>query len=396
MLQGGCAKEKTMIITNDVSKGDPIIMSKLKVEERVINLKIDKESSFFPLYWKEDKMVGMIENDGELNAGTQDKEKSFYELDSEGSMKETDKKSLLRVCFGDRGVGWKTDKDSLYYYDFTDGKTFMEKLITPNQLFEEIAIGSIRSSSDRMTDLVQGNEKYMLGIIYMPGARPKDRTTSIKLFDIDNKKLYKSENLNNMVICNIVYLKELKEFIAIENTGQTYKVSIFDNKIKLEKFKKIDLGSHNGFDILNVSLVADDTIAIKNIGALDFNGILSKPNILMMTYNFKNNKIEKIIRAQNDEDIRIEQYYHKQNLAVVSKRSPKDKSQIESIYLAKITENEINYIYKLNNDVNEGESCFQVTSIINESGDKLFIERWVNPRDRNDHLRKVVHFCDIK
>lgn len=335
----------------------------------------------------------------------------FHALDvNKEVLEKTTKKAFYPYQRLNKIIEIPPSSGNIYYYDFSkkeSKKFFLGK-------FDDL-----NNSGLTQCRIVEGNEKF--GAIYQ--YKEDKNIESIKLIDLRSRRVYKNDNISNIEIIKVVYIKDLKKFMAIDKNGVCYEIKFKENNLELKKYSKIETGDLTLEQPINgVSAICNDSeiyfISRNEIGK----NKLIKNRIIK--YNFKTKKTDFILNINENYKTRALQYFPKQNILILEKvdRSKEDgtKRECSDIYLAEIKNNKVNIFYK--SKYKNEENKYSKTLIeklgcknkdknyikdndddmrirINDKGDKLVITRNIDIFHRNINKnikRQVVDYYYIK
>lgn len=386
----GCFKSKTIVLNKDVKKEQiDVDQSKLKVDEKIFKIEgLEGGDFFFPSFWYKDKAIGEIQvikrpKDKKEYSVDGFAKKNFYILDTNNeSLKETNKELFYSFYHKNlKEVNFNPSEDKINYFDFEKNKN--DLLIMKDDLFHEYK-DKYYKLSNREFELVDGNNDYMV-------AYTTEKSTgkgTIKLLEIKNKKLHENSDIGKIDIRKVVYIKSLKKFIAIDEKGQCYKLSIKGDKIELKEFSKIDLGDLNKFKKDEIKVLNDSQIVIFNKNGSVENNLIK--------YDFKNNQVNFLFNIGKDQGIKISEYYPKQNILILQKEKTyklkrKPVGSYEDIYLAQIVDDRVEIFYKIKNTNKKHEYYNGTESIISEKGDEIIIMRTLHGIDEDKNAQTNLH-----
>lgn len=419
----GCSNNKIVVLNKDtrVEQLEAKVYN-ITVEEKRVNLNFSDVSSyegdeFLPSFWYDNRVLGVIYSLGFEYRNFREypfksiAKENFYSLGEDGIFKKTDKTIRDLNHRNIKDIIWinsNEDIGMIYYYDFTKNEDYVP-LIKGAELFDGLPIKADRSKeivkgkdsyaysivSNKDCELVSGNEEYL-------AAWGIDDTTNksvIRLLDIGSNKLYKSNFLDGIDVIKVLYIKELEKFVAIDKSGQCYKLNIKNDRIEVKSFSKIDLGDSDTIDYKwQITLINDSQIAISN-------GVKKSKNILIR-YDFKNNETNFLFNTSGDEWIRVVRYYPEENIIVLCKekdiedmklKNPNSqfvykeiKSSVESIYLAQIVNNKLEIFYESKLNLKPDEISNFILCSINEKGDKIFLYQPITTVKDDTYIKEDV------
>ncbi|GAA0737226.1 hypothetical protein [Clostridium oceanicum] len=431
----GCSKVKSVVLQSNVKKANKSFEGNIKVNEDFIYIPKNKnEMCFEPSFWQNGKLFGTL-----TKSSIRDKElsiiidkyipKYFHALDiNKKLLNETKKKAFAASHYGLKEISRLSfEKGNFYYNDFSKEKS------------QQILLGKVSDLEDLSNDspknipfgdeyIVDGNDKFATFYRYTKIIKNNICTGTvgfIRLLDLETKKLYKNDNIGDIEIIKVLYVKDLKKFMAIDKKGICYEIKFKGNSLKLEKFSQIDTGD------LTLQQPCNGVAGRCNGSEIYF---MSKNDIgknkliknRLIKYNFKTKKTDFILNMDENDKTRVLDYFPKQNILILEKTDiPKEgvlKGPSE-IYLAEIKNGKANIFYKskykneekkyskslfekLNtsgkevskNYIKSNDLCMYAT--INDKGDKLAIIRNINILKKyvpEEHIKgQVIDYYDIK
>ncbi|GAA0737211.1 hypothetical protein [Clostridium oceanicum] len=420
----GCSKGKSIVLQDDVKKINKSFEGNIKVNEKFIYTdEIKKGSIFSPSFWKNDKLFGRLSYDSNKKEklGLETKKyisKYFHALDvNKKVLKKTqnktfgahyDLKEIVPLPLEDGSLNC-----NLYYNDFSKEKS------------QHIFLGKLNDSDESGNNggggicMVDGNDQFATTYTY----NCDKKIGGIKLIDLRSRKSYKNNNIENIEIIKVLYVKDLKKFMAIDRKGTCYEIMFKGNSLELKEFSKIDTGDLTLQYPLNGVLGICDDSAIYYMCS---NGIGKNKLIKnrLIKYDFKTKKTDFILNTDEKDKTRVLMYFPKQNILILEKpdisKDGLEKKGPSEIYLAEIKGGKVNIFYKskykseekkcshelfekLGNNI-KNKNCrkrndINIVPFINEKGNKLAITRNIEIIDENIPKiieRQVIDYYDIK
>ncbi|CDM70478.1 putative membrane protein [Clostridium bornimense] len=369
----------TILLCNILKKttdDSGIIISKKNISVNCENVKIKnlKDEMFMPLFFKNNSVVGKVQSTL-TDYNTNDFEKSYpcngckstlYSLDNKNTINET----TLTTSNGISSIGSKnklvrqSEDGKIHYinYDKSDKEITLDNYIEPYN-------GDLNNSTIAFLD---GNDNYLVTYTY---STDENLYTTIKIYDINEKKLYTSDNLEYSIY-NIFFIKEINSIMAIDNSGQLYKITLSDNKINIEKNEKLTLDSlENNIGYNSVKVINDSEILILNRNSnININNIITK-------YNFKTKKTTPLLNINEiEESIWVADINADGSLIVLEKgiNNVEKGLVVNQMYLAKIKNDSLDVFYKNPIDNNTFNSYS-----IDDNGTSIFVT--TTSWDNKDH-----------
>ncbi|GAA0737216.1 hypothetical protein [Clostridium oceanicum] len=420
----GCTKGKSIVLQDDVKKISKFFKTNIKVDEKFIYItKNNKGRWFEPSFWKNDKLFGTLTYSPErLKELGMEKytPKYFHVLDvNKKLLKETRNNAFAFVHDGLKEISpLPLEKRNLYYNDFSKEKSrhiFLGKMNDFRNPLDKSSFGPIT--------MVDGN--YNFGCVY--GYGDSKKMGDIKIIDLKTKKIYKNNNIGNVEIIKVLYVKALKKFMTIDKKGICYEIMFKGNSLELKEYSQIDMGDLS-FEVPYYSVLGkcnDSEIYFISRNKIGKNKFIKKR---LIKYDFKTKKTDFILNTNKNDNTRVLDYFPKQNILILEKASISKKNgmkkQCSDIYLAEIKKDKVNIFYKskYKNQVNKySESLFkelsnkskkenfsenheknsdnQIRAYINDKGDKLAIMRDISIIEDSVFRisdNQVIDYYDIK
>ncbi|GAA0737205.1 hypothetical protein [Clostridium oceanicum] len=338
-----CSKDKSIVLNNDVKTNSKSQQDSIKVNQSFININSNKGEMFIPCFWKDNKLLGVLETPKRIDIDMPYSDK-FYSINiNENSLDKTNQESYS--CAVDSIKGPALDeKEKLYYYDFTEDKSKRFYIKGYNEGLDE----NYKATNGNMYN-VDGNNRFLTYHTYRINYRTNKQIGTISLFDLKTNKLYKNNNIGDINISIVGYCKFLKKFIVFDNKGEIFKVNFNGQNLEIEKICKIDISDFrsNNMDISDFQLNNMDInakIQNDNIYIINFDG--NK----LLKYNIKT-KESKVLLDKRKEGIKMLDYFPKQNVLVLEKENEVKDNNIKTkmysdIYLAEIKNDELNIFYR--------------------------------------------------
>lgn len=332
--------------------------SKYTITERNIE-NINKENTFFPLFYEDDILYGrMFVNDSNEDMtifSYSDKDGTFKDVEKEKfTEEETD---FMNNFGGDSGAGiYMVDSNKLserkfYYMDVKNNIKFELKEFEKTYNSIEVEFKSFVNLGNKL----DGNDDYFIYRYLSQENNEIGENQEIIIIDIKNQKYYKFNN-DNTIFIYFYYDNNEKSIMAIDKEGKISRVILGEDSVVFKDYKELKLG---------------DEKIYQKFGYY-------KPD-------FNNNCL--ILKVENNESKEYLDYYNIMYNTISNEIIFLDKEKIilgslsntnfyivlykDNRYLAEVSENgDINLIYKLDDDEYK-----YMYSISNESGDNIFIAR---------------------
>ena len=332
--------------------------SKYTITERNIE-NINKENTFFPLFYEDDILYGrMFANDSNEDMtifSYSDKDGTFKDVEKEKfTEEETD---FMNNFGGDSGAGiYMVDSNKLserkfYYMDVKNNIKFELNEFEKTYSSIEVEFKSFVNLGNKL----DGNDDYFIYRYLSQENNEIGENQEIIIIDIKNQKYYKFNN-DDTIFIYFYYDNNEKSIMAIDKEGKISRVILGEDSVVFKDYKELKLG---------------DEKIYQKFGYY-------KPD-------FNNNCL--ILKVENNESKEYLDYYNIMYNTISNEIIFLDKEKIilgslsntnfyivlykDNRYLAEVSENgDINLIYKLDDDEYK-----YMYSISNESGDNIFIAR---------------------
>lgn len=332
--------------------------SKYTITERNIE-NINKENTFFPLFYEDDILYGrMFANDRNEDMtifSYSDKDGTFKDVEKEKfTEEETD---FMNNFGGDSGAGiYMVDSNKLserkfYYMDVKNNIKFELKEFEKTYNSIEVEFKSFVNLGNKL----DGNDDYFIYRYLSQENNEIGENQEIIIIDIKNQKYYKFNN-DDTIFIYFYYDNNEKSIMAIDKEGKISRVILGEDSVVFKDYKELKLG---------------DEKIYQKFGYY-------KPD-------FNNNCL--ILKVENNESKEYLDYYNIMYNTISNEIIFLDKEKIilgslsntnfyivlykDNRYLAEVSENgDINLIYKLDDDEYK-----YMYSISNESEDNIFIAR---------------------
>ena len=363
------------------NSGITISKKNISVNCENVNIKNMKDEMFIPLFFKNDSIIVKIQstlteyniNDFEKSYPCNGCKATLYSLNNKNNVAET----TLATSDGISSIGSKnklvrhSEDGKIHYINYDKS----EKEITLDNYTEPL-----NSDLNNCTiTFLDGNDNYLVTYI---SPTDENQYTIIKIYDINEKKLYTSDNLE-YPIYNIFFIKEINSIMAIDNTGQLYKITLSDNKINIEKNEKLSLDSlENNIGYNAVKVINNNEILI-----LNRNSYINIKNIITK-YNFKTKKTTPLLNINKiNESIWVCDINSDGSLIVLEKgiNNIEKGLVINQMYFSKIENDSLDVFYKSPIDNNTFNSYS-----LNDNGKSIFVTTtsWDNKNHNNTYSYK--------
>lgn len=396
MVIGGCSKEKVVTVNKNVKESKN---TGANISEETINLQIGDNLLYTPRYFDGDKIYGIFG----LTAGRIIKEgspeypiaglykKKLYALESDGSVKETDKEPVFydKWISGSKGVTEDIDSNlignysnnDIYYYD---DKTGEKRKIGTAYSSENIDNIGGREVS---TQIVEGQSEFAYTMLnerehewgIKINAKGENKLLNLQILGINNGEKYEYRGTDISTIGDIIYSKITKEFYALDVSGKLYSIELKDNEAKLIEVDNIDLKE------LGVDDIYDRSISVNSNGEILIFNKLKKGQVLTIIYNPETKKTT-YINKEDDESTRILQYFTDENKVLFSKDGSDNNYEV---YVGEIKDDYIKVYTKLDIPTNEGDMIGNASAIMSDDGKKMLVTQYISNLESPSGLRTI-------
>lgn len=363
------------------NSGITISKKNISVKCENVNIKNMKDETFVPLFYKDNSIVGKIQstlteydiNDFQKLYPCNGFKSNLYSVDNKNNIKQTN----LDTSDGVSTIGYankvvrQSEDGKIHYinYDNSEKETVIDNYSEPYN-------SDINNCTITFLD---GNDNYL---VTYSSSTDDNLSTTIKIYDINEKKLYTSDNLESPIY-NVFFIKEINSIIAIDNLGQLYEITLSDNKINMKKNEKLSLDSlENNIGYNSVKVINDSEILILNRNSnIHINNIITK-------YNFKTKKTTSLLKINKiNESIWVTDINADGSLIVLEKgiNNIDEGIVINQMYFAKIGTDSLDVFYKSPIENNTFNSY-----CLNNDGKSLFITTtsWDNKDHSNTYSYK--------
>ncbi|GAA0737221.1 hypothetical protein [Clostridium oceanicum] len=420
----GCSKGKSIVLQDDVKKANKSFEGNIKVDEKFIYMNENEAGRiFWPSFWQNGKLFGTLiysfKKEEELGIENYIP-KYFHALDvNKKVLKQTKKKAFASNHFGLKEVSSLPKQNcNVYYNDFSKEKS-KNNIILRN-------VNSCYSPLDTwwgLVGMVDGNDNF--ANIYEYDS--SKNIAGIELIDLQTKKIYTNNNVGDIKIVKILYVRDLKKFMVIDKNGVCYEIKFKKNDLELKKYSKIDTGDLTlEQPIFGVSCICDDSVIyFISRNRMGKNKLIKNR---LIKYDFKTKKTNFILNTDEKDKTRVLMYFPKQNILILEKsdisKDGLEKKGPSDIYIAEIKKGKVNIFYK--SKYKNEENKYSKTLIeklgyknkdgnyiknndddmrirINDKGDKLAITRNINIFHKNINKntyksieKQVIDYYQIK
>lgn len=357
--------------------GITISKNDISVQAENVNIKDIKDEMFMPLFFKNDLVTGKLQST--LTEYNIDEFEKSYPCDGSKanlySISEKNKaiKTSLIASDGITSIGSKNKfvrqskdgKISYINYDKSENEIVLDNYIEPIQ--------------DNITNctisFLDGNDNYL--VTYITDIC-ENNSTIIKIYDINEKKLYSSDNLEHPIY-NTFFIKYMDSIMAMDTSGQLYKIILSDNKVNIEKKQKLSINSlENTIGFNSIKVINDTEILILNRNTdPTINNIITK-------YNFKTRKTTPLLKTnKTDASVWVTDINADGSLIVLEKgiNNINKGLLLNEMYFAKVSRDSLDVFYNTtmeNNTFNyyslsdNGKSIFITTTSWNSKNNNSY------------------------
>ncbi|MBB6714111.1 hypothetical protein [Clostridium gasigenes] len=394
---GGCSKEKTVIVGTNVQDNKN---TGVNISEETINLKADDNTDYVPRYFDGDKIYGTVMSSAGriVKDGTEEypilgiMKKNLYTLESDGSIKVTDREPAF-YNFGIReskgivvdNINDMIESDNIhdiYYYDDKIGEK--RKLGKTYSLNNKESIGR----REGKTQMIQGQSEFAYTILNgrqnevreskmdVEGkVSGEDKLLNLQILGVNNGEKYEYKGTDILPIGDIIYSKITDKFYAIDKKGKLYNVEMKDSEAKFIEVDNIDI---KGLDSTNKG-----SVSVNNNGEILIFNIPDYGQVLTIIYNPKTKKTT-YINKDADESTRIRAYFTDGNKVILEKRNSDDNYEM---YVGELKDNYIKIYTKLEVEKDEEEYAGFSNAIMSDDGKKMIVSQCVC-KDGNEGLKQ--------
>lgn len=385
IILGGCSKEKTIIMDTEVQYDKN---ASINVTEETINVKVDDDQLYLPMYFQDNKIYGTfgLSGGGITPEGTEEYpelglfKKNLYELKKDGELVSTDIQPMMYVWGeGSHGViknhFSKPEDENVYYYDNRTG----EKRVIGNYNYEHERLDGQFMWYEQQ---IEGNSDYAY-IFQCEESNEgvgEDKLLELQIINLkDNTKYtYKGDDIS--LLDEIVYSKIIEEFYAIDWTGKLYKLELNGNEVKFNKENEINLRGLFNIRAGGVSVNEDGEIVILNRHG--------DGETIAIIYNPKT-KETRYINKNRDEDMLVSAFFPESNKVVLSKQNENKQAEI---FIGELKNDSLKIYTKVNNKPEDSELSLFSSAIINEEGNKILVgTQMYTPIDNNVRNSRYVY-----
>ncbi len=389
IIFSGCSKEKTIVLNKNVQESKD---SGASINEKIINLDLEVNQLFTPIYLEGEKVHGTFGLDYHSSGGEEKKEypiygvfkKNLYTLDSKGNLEESNRVPLHyiwgNISSKDNGVAsdiFKENLSDVYYYNF---KTNEKKKIGEytESWYDKIDKNGVleyeeKGNYDARCQIIEGNSDYA----YIVENEEKydevgeDKLLKLEIVNINNNKKYIYKGKDVSTIEEIIYSDITEEFYALDCNGILYSIELNGDEAILKKKSEIDLKDLDRVGNEGVSVNTDGEIIILNTGG--------SGKIFAIIYNPKTKEV-RYINKSSDEKLRIAKFFDENNKVILRKQND-DKTA--DIYLGEIGNDSVKILKKLDIKLERNEEPFLSSAIISEDEKKILVGIGIHTYDKD-------------
>ncbi|MGL5086672.1 MAG: hypothetical protein ACRC68_13285 [Clostridium sp.] len=394
----GCSKEKNVTVGTNVQDSKN---TGVNISEEIINLQIDNNLLYTPKYFEGDKIYGTfgLTAGRIIKEGTQEYpiaglyKKNLYTLESDGSIKETDKEPVFydKWISGSKGVTEDIDSNlignysnnDIYYYDNKTGEkrkigTGYSSENKDNIGGREVCTQIIEGQSEFAYTILNARE-YGWGVNKMSSVKGENKLLNLQILGINNGEKYEYKGTDVSAIGDIIYSEITEKFYALDVKGKLYSIELKDNEAKLIEADNIDLKG------LDVEDIYERSISVNINGEILIFNKLNKGQVLVTIYNPETKKTT-YINKEDDESTRILQYFTDGNKVLFSKASSDNNYEI---YVGEIKDDYIKVYTKLDIPSNEVETLGYTSAIMSDDGKKMLVSH-ISNLENESGLRTAI------
>ncbi|MBU3138134.1 hypothetical protein KPL39_18040 [Clostridium gasigenes] len=389
---GGCSKEKIVIVDTNVQDSKNIGVN---ISEETINLKTDDNTDYLPRYFDGDKICGTVRlsSGGIIENGTEEypilgiMKKDMYTLESDASIKVTDREPMFYnwgiteskgIVVDDINAMIESDhSNDIYYYDDKIGEK--RKLGKTYSLDNEESIGRREGE----TQMIEGQSEFAYTMLNerecevreskMSGEGKisgEDKLLNLQILGVNNGEKYEYNGTGILPIGDIVYSKITDKFYAIDVKGKLYNVEMKDNETKFIEVDNIDI---KWLDSIN-----EGSVSVNDNGEILIFNKLDYGQVLIIIYNPKT-KQTTYINKGDDENTRILKYFTEGNKVILVKKNSDDNDEI---YVGELKDNYMKIYTKLDVEKDEEEylgfsDAIVSDAIMSDDGKKMLVSQCV-------------------
>ena len=362
---GGCSKEKTVIVDTNVQDSKN---TGVNISEETINLKMDDNTDYIPRYFDGDKIYGTVRLSagGIIKNGTEEypilgiMKKNLYTLESDGSIKVTDREPIFYnwrireskgIVVDDINDMIESDNiHDIYYYNDKTGEK--RKIGTDYSSENKDNIGR----REAYTQMIEGQSEFAYTMLNETEAELReskmdvegkisgeDKLLNLQILGVNNGEKYEYKGTDISAIGDIIYSKITDKFYAIDVKGKLYNVEMKDNETKFIEVDNIDI---KWLDSIN-----EGSVSVNNNGEILIFNKLDYGQVLTIIYNPKTKKTTYINKG-DDENTRILEYFTEGNKVILEKKTSDNNDEI---YVGELKDNYIKIYTKLDVEKDEEE-----------------------------------------
>lgn len=394
IIFSGCSKEKTIVLDQKVQESKEIGDS---INEKIINLDVEVNQLFIPLYLEGDKIYGTFGLSQGTFGGEGTKEypvygifkKNLYALDTKGNLEESNKVPLnytWGINTNAEGVSafmFKENPNDIYYYnnETNEKKKLGGYTDEWNDKIDENGVPEYeeRGIYDTKCQIIEGNSDYA----YIVENEEKsdevgeDKLLKLEIINInDNKKyIYKGKDVST--IEEIIYSNITDEFYGLDCNGILYSIELNEDEAILKKKSEIDLKSIDRLNSQGISVTNNGEIIVLNT---EGNG-----KIFSIIYNPKT-KETNYINKSSDENLRVAKFFNENNKVILSKQT---ENKTADIYIGEIDNDSLNIIKKLDFKLEKDEKSLLSSAIMSEDGKKILVGThiYIYDKDKKQNIK---------
>ncbi len=254
--------------------------------------------------------------------------KNLYTLESDGSIKVTDREPVFYnwgireskgIVVDDINDMIESDNiNDIYYYNDKTGekrkigtdyssenKDNIGRREVYTQMIEgqsEFAYTMLNEREDELRESKMDVEGKISG---------EDKLLNLQILGVNNGEKYEYKGTDILPIGDIIYSKITDKFYAIDVKGKLYNVELKDNEAKFSEVDNIDF---KGLDSIN-----EGSVSVNNNGEILIFNKLDYGQVLTIIYNPKTKKTT-YINKDDDESTRILEYFTEGNKVILEKK----------------------------------------------------------------------------
>ncbi|MGG7076509.1 hypothetical protein [Clostridium sardiniense] len=399
IIFSGCSKEKTIVLDQNVQEIKEIGVN---IKEKIINLDVDVNQLFTPIYLEGDKIYGTFG----LNQGTYGGEgtkeypvydifkKNLYTLDSKGNLEESNRVQLnytWDINVKNEGVSsymLKENPNDIYYYN---NKTKEKKKL--GEYTEDwhdktdkngVPYYEGKGNYDAKCQIIEGNSDYA----YIVENEEKgdevgeNKLLKLEIININDSKKYIYKGKDVSKIEEIIYSNITDEFYGLDCNGILYRIELNGDEAILKKKSEIDL---KGLDRLR-----KEGISVTNNGEIVVLDTEGNGEIFAIIYNPKT-KESKYINKSSDENLKINKFFNENNKVILSKQK---ENKTADIYVGEIENDSVKILKKLDIKLEKDEKSLLSSAIMSEDGKKILVgtHLYIYDEDKKQNIKDRYQF----